>query len=121
MLREQYVTAGELAERLGVAMAHFRWLAARPARYLPARGWGGSGSTAGTRRKPSRSGTGTTGRQGRAWRGRELRRSPGDDEDGHGVAPKTDPGKPASQPGRSRLAQGFNTKGIFNVRYLTWI
>ena len=26
MLREQYMTAGELAERLGVAMTHLYWL-----------------------------------------------------------------------------------------------
>ena len=33
--------------------------------------------------------------------------------------PLSDPRKPASQPGRSRLAQGFNTKGTFYEMHLT--
>ena len=37
-------------------------------------------------------------------------------------SPLDGPVKPASQPGRSRLAQGFNTKGFFNVEVSSsWI
>ena len=90
MLSEQYVTASELAERLGVAMTHLYWLASA-ARYLPTSGWGSSGFTVGPKRMPSRSGTDTTVRQGRAWRGSRT---------GTGSPRGNDPVKPASQPGQ---------------------